>query len=79
MQGLPITSDCDADIMGQCMRAQGLDSFGIGQVKACLVDLGVPKDPSIVLAAEVSPALQSLHICFPLHIRLGPAWPECVG
>ena len=65
--------------MGQCMRAQGLDSFGIGQVKACLVDLGVPKDPSIVLAAEVSPALQSLLICFTLHIKLGLALLGCIG
>ena len=54
VQNRPVTSDCDSDIMGLCLRQQGLDSFAIGQVKACLVDLGVPSDPSIVLAAEVS-------------------------
>ncbi len=53
VQGLPVTSDCDADIMAQCMKTQGLDTFAVGQVKACLVNLGVPQDPSILLAAEV--------------------------
>lgn len=56
---MPVTSDCDADIMQNCMRDQGR-SFSIGQVKTCLVDLGVPSDPSIVLAAEVS---RSLAVC----------------
>ena len=53
VQGLPVTSDCDADIMAQCMKTQGLDTFAVGQVKACLVTLGVPQDPSVLLAAEV--------------------------
>lgn len=54
--GLPVTSDCDADIMAQCMKTQGLDTFAVGQVKACLVNLGVPQDPSVLLAAEAEAA-----------------------
>lgn len=50
---MPVTSDCDKDVMSLCLRNQGLESFPVGQVKQCLIDLGIPDDPSIVLAAEV--------------------------
>ena len=54
MQGLPLTDACDGDVTRLCSSSRNLDSFGIGQVKDCLVRLGVPSDPSILLAAEVS-------------------------
>lgn len=53
VQDQPVTSDCDKDVMSLCLRNKGLDTFPIGQVKQCLVNLGIPEDPSILLAAEV--------------------------
>lgn len=52
----PVTSECDKDVMSLCLRDKGLDTFPIGQVKQCLVNLGVPEDPSILLAAEAEAA-----------------------
>ena len=57
LQDLPVTSDCDKDVTSLCLRNKGLDTFAIGQVKQCLVNLGIPEDPSIQLAAEVTLAL----------------------
>ena len=54
LQDQPVTSECDKDIKSLCLRNQGLDTVRIGQVKQCLVNLGVPEDPSIQLAAEVT-------------------------
>lgn len=53
VQGQPVTSECDKDVVSLCLRDKGLDTFAIGEVKQCLVTLGVPEDPSIQLAAEV--------------------------
>ena len=52
-----MTSDCDKDVTSLCLANKGLDTFAIGQVKQCLVNLGIPEDPSIQLAAEVTLAL----------------------
>ena len=57
VQDQPLTSDCDKDVMSLCLREKGLNTFPIGQVKKCLVNLGVPQDPSILLAAEVREVL----------------------
>lgn len=57
LQDLPVTSDCDTDVKSLCLRNKGLDTFAIGQVKQCLVNLGIPEDVSIQLAAEVRVAL----------------------
>lgn len=54
--GLPLTDACDGDVSRLCSSSRNLDSFGIGQVKGCLVRLGVPSDPSILLAAEAEAA-----------------------
>ena len=53
VQSLPLTDECDADVIGQCTGNKAVGSFAIGEAKACLVSLGVPQDPSIMLAAEV--------------------------
>lgn len=80
MQGLPVTSDCDADIMAQCMKTQGLDTFAVGQVKACLVNLGVPQDPSVLLAAEVRSTNTPPLPFWPLHIdaTMDTAYTCCI-
>lgn len=57
LQEQPVTSQCDEDVTSLCLHNQGLDTLRIGQVKQCLVNLGVPEDPYIQLAAEVTVVL----------------------
>ena len=57
LQDQPVTSQCDQDVVSLCLRNQGLETLQIGQVKQCLVNLGVPEDPYIQLAAEVTAVL----------------------
>lgn len=55
LQNLPITNMCDSDVTQLCLKTQGWDSLRIGQAKQCLVNLGVPLDPALLLAAQVCP------------------------
>ena len=57
LQDQPVTSQCEKDVTSLCLRNQGLETLRIGQVKQCLVNLGIPEDPSIQLAAEVTVVL----------------------
>ena len=57
LQDQPVTSQCDQDVAALCLHNQGLETLHIGQVKQCLVNLGVPEDPYIQLAAEVTAVL----------------------
>ena len=61
MQNLPITSPCDNDVTQLCLKNQGWGTFQVGQVKECLVNLGVPLDPALLLAAEVCHCYQLYH------------------
>jgi hypothetical protein len=46
---LPVIEVCDSDVMTFCLHNKGLDSFRVGEVKKCLINLGIPAAQSMPL------------------------------
>lgn len=40
LQGKPVTDVCDTDVMDKCLQTKGLDTYGIGKVRQCLLHAG---------------------------------------
>ena len=40
LQGKPVTDVCDTDVMDKCLQTKGLDTYGIGKVRRCLLHAG---------------------------------------
>ncbi|KAK9867536.1 hypothetical protein WJX84_008718 [Apatococcus fuscideae] len=37
---MPVTDICDSDVMDKCLQNKGLDTYGIGQIRQCLLHAG---------------------------------------
>lgn len=56
----PVTDVCDSDIAALCLGSQGLNAFGIGEVRACLANqIAVAAPPDIQDPAMASGGSQA--------------------
>ena len=40
VQHKPVTDVCDSDVMDKCLQSKGLDTYGIGKIRQCLLHAG---------------------------------------
>jgi hypothetical protein len=51
-QKLPVTDVCDGDVMNACLQERALDEYGIGKIRTCLKELGLPTPAPVVEGLE---------------------------
>ena len=45
LQKQPVTDSCDGDVTAFCLKGAGLDSYRVGAIRACLVNVAAPPSP----------------------------------
>ena len=69
VQRKPVTDACDSDVMDKCLQSKGLDTYGIGKIRQCLLHAGAA-DIAAADEARLEAESQVSHAC---HSRLALA------
>lgn len=69
VQRKPVTDVCDSDVMDKCLQSKGLDTYGIGKIRQCLLHAGAA-DIAAADEARLEAESKVSHAC---HWRLASA------
>ena len=65
VQGKPVTDVCDGDVMEKCLQTKGLETYGIGKVRQCLLNVSA-SDIAAADEARLQAEAQVRHCSLPV-------------